>query len=228
MILEKTASKSLNYKQGWENVYAEYKQKVSRYDFNHYSELSAMKFVFDHLPEGAFIHMANSSVVRYASWLGAHDVHKALFANRGTSGIDGCTSTSVGFARETEDPVFLITGDVAFFYDINALFCSGEVPTNLRIVLLNNGGGGIFDLLDGPGKFEHSLPYQTTPHSRKARHTCEDAGIAYQWVDTLDALKAEWNSFIQAIGPALMEICTDSKDNAKWFKGLKAILEKRS
>lgn len=224
MILEKTASKSWSYKQGWENVYTEYAQKVSRYDFSIDSELSAMKFVFDHLPEGSSIHLANSSVVRYASWLGAHDGHKNIFANRGTSGIDGCTSTAVGFARETEDPVFLITGDVAFFYDINALFCSGEVPKNLRIVLLNNGGGGIFDLLDGPGQFEHSLPFQTTPHSRKSRLTCEDARISYQSAENLEALKTGWNPFIQSDGPALIEIMTDSKDNAIKFKEFKKIM----
>ena len=73
-----------------------------------------------------------------------------VFANRGTSGIDGCTSTAVGYAlAEPDKQVVLLTGDVAFFYDRNAFWHNYPTP-NLRVVLLNNHGGGIFRLIDGP------------------------------------------------------------------------------
>jgi 2-succinyl-5-enolpyruvyl-6-hydroxy-3-cyclohexene-1-carboxylate synthase len=71
------------------------------------------------------------------------------FANRGTSGIDGCVSTAVGCAIANPDKqVFLFVGDLSFFYDSNALFYS-PFPANLRIVIVNNSGGNIFRLIEG-------------------------------------------------------------------------------
>ena len=89
--------------------------------------------------------------VRYANILGIPQGRQIeVFANRGTSGIDGCTSTAVGAAlAQPERPVVLLTGDVAFFYDRNAFWHNYPTP-NLRVVLFNNHGGGIFRLIDGP------------------------------------------------------------------------------
>lgn len=89
--------------------------------------------------------------VRYANILGLPQGKQIeVFANRGTSGIDGCNSTAVGGAlAHPERPVVLLTGDVAFFYDRNAFWHNYPTP-NLRVVVFNNHGGGIFRIIDGP------------------------------------------------------------------------------
>lgn len=227
-IWELTAHKSDDFKQQWDIVFRNFSERFQTPDFTRFSELSAIKFIFERLPQDALVHLANSSVVRYASWLGLHDGSRRIYANRGTSGIDGCTSTAVGFARETDDPVFLFTGDVAFFYDINALFCSGPVPHNFNLILLNNGGGGIFELLDGPDKFAESLPFQTTPHTRSAKYICEDAGLTYVHADNFPSLSQAWENLIQSDGPGLLEISFNSQSNAALFRAFKQALKSGS
>jgi 2-succinyl-5-enolpyruvyl-6-hydroxy-3-cyclohexene-1-carboxylate synthase len=95
------------------------------------------------IPIGSNIQLGNSSPVRYAQFF---PLNPAFFynSNRGTSGIDGNVSTAVGASYKTKAPVTLIVGDIAFFYDSNGLW-NRYLSDNLRIILLNNGGGGILD-----------------------------------------------------------------------------------
>ena len=88
--------------------------------------------------------------VRYANFLGMEREDVAVYANRGTSGIDGSTSTAIGHAIADPDRThFVLTGDLAFFYDRNA-FWNNYLPKNLKVLLLNNQGGVIFRMIDGP------------------------------------------------------------------------------
>ena len=120
-----------------------------------YSDLKVFDFIIDTLPEGINLQMSNSSVVRYCQLfepIGSVD----YYANRGVSGIDGSTSTAVGMAvANPQKLVVLITGDISFFYDSNALWNS-YLPPNLRICLINNNGGGIFNIIEGPKNSEQN------------------------------------------------------------------------
>ena len=100
-------------------------------------ELELVNEVIKNLPDKCNLHLANSMSVRYANFIGLKSEQKEIqvFSNRGTSGIDGCTSTSVGHCLSGESLNVLITGDLAFFYDRNAFWHNYLVP-NLRIVLL--------------------------------------------------------------------------------------------
>ena len=99
--------------------------------------------------------------VRYASFLmNDKRADNTVFANRGTSGIDGCTSTALGNALVTDKNVLLITGDLAFFYDVNAFF-NQHLPQNLKVIILNNRGGGIFNLIKGPENMGESRKLQS-------------------------------------------------------------------
>lgn len=182
------------------------------------TDWSATGHLLDHLPEGSDLHLANSMPVRYANLCGI-DERPAIrvWANRGVSGIDGCLSTAVGAALQTDRIVTLLIGDVAFFYDRNALW-SAPVPPNLRIVLLNNDGGHIFRMIDGPGRQPELETYFETPHGYTAERTAADAGIAYHSADTPDALLALLPDFI-APGPhaRLLEIKTDKARNHAQF-----------
>src|SRR5690606_17399659 len=111
-----------------------------------FGEYKALHQCLQHLPKPSIIHLANSMPVRYANYIGIRNDQREVVCNRGTSGIDGSNSTAVGCTFTTKDPVVLVTGDMAFFYDRNAFWHKYSLP-NLRIILLNNHAGGIFRLI---------------------------------------------------------------------------------
>ncbi len=150
--------KRINYQKLWE---VEERRAVrSLKDFlpkEAFGELELVHEIIRHLPPLCNLHLANSMSVRYANIIGLSDLKKNInvFSNRGTSGIDGCTSTAVGHALVNELPNILITGDLAFFYDRNSFWHNYPLP-NLRVVVLNNHGGIIFSMIDGPGTLPES------------------------------------------------------------------------
>ncbi|MCB0479720.1 MAG: 2-succinyl-5-enolpyruvyl-6-hydroxy-3-cyclohexene-1-carboxylic-acid synthase, partial [Crocinitomicaceae bacterium] len=114
-----------------------------------YCDLTAFYTILDFIPEDSILQMGNSSVVRYCQLF---DPVKTVqyFANRGTSGIDGSTSTAVGCAYVHKKKwINFITGDISFFYDSNA-FWNDYLQPNLVVFLINNSGGSIFKIIDGP------------------------------------------------------------------------------
>ena len=186
-----------------------------------WGDFLAVEWVIDHLPENVVLQLSNSMPVRYANLLGLTQAAE-VFANRGTSGIDGCSSTAVGAALATEKIVFLLTGDVAFFYDRNALW-HPHLPDNLRIVLINNGGGNIFRLIDGPSAQPELAQYFETQHQQTAQRTAQDAGITYVEVRQIADLETHWNVFCERDGKAkILEIFTDPVANGLVFEAYRA------
>ena len=147
-------------------------------------EFQAVQTILHHLPRATDLHLANSMTVRYANLVGLSDHHAqvAVFANRGTSGIDGSNSTAVGSALTSQRLTVLLTGDLAFFYDRNAFWHHYPLP-NLRIVLLNNHGGGIFRLIEGPSRQPELEEYFETKQVLDAENTARDFRMEYQRVD---------------------------------------------
>ncbi|WP_370589997.1 thiamine pyrophosphate-dependent enzyme [Rufibacter sp. LB8] len=156
--------------------------------------------------------------VRYANLIGvAENGGVEVFANRGTSGIDGSTSTAVGSALSTDKLVTLVTGDMAFLYDRNALW-HNYLPQNLRIVVLNNHGGGIFRMIEGPRSQPELRPFFETDQRQTAQKTAEDMGLAYTLVKDEAALAQALASFFDAsAGPQLIEVETSSPENYDVF-----------
>lgn len=187
-----------------------------------YSELMVVARVLAHLPQQSNLHLANSMSVRYANIVALQPgqaVH--VFANRGTSGIDGSTSTAVGCALTSPDITTLLTGDLAFFYDRNGLW-HNYLPPNLRIVLLNNHAGGIFRLLDGPKQQPELAPYFETHQALNAENTARDFSMKYVAVHTLEKLEQALASFFALeAGAGILEIFTDSEANAAAFTNYK-------
>lgn len=202
-------------------VYTEhfFQEAIHQTSFN---EFYAIKQVMDALPEQCQLHLANSMAVRYANIIGVEAVRKiSVFANRGTSGIDGCVSTAVGAALCTDALVFLLVGDVAFFYDKNALW-NRYLPDNLRIVLLNNHGGGIFRMIDGPSKQPELADYFETVQTHNAERTAADAQMDYARVNNNEDLRKALTDLLKHTGNAkLLEIETDSIINTAIFKQFK-------
>lgn len=183
-----------------------------------FSELFAYKTVIDNLPANICLHLANSMAVRYTNIIGLNNVRNIeIFANRGTSGIDGCLSTAVGAAMLTNDLVYLFIGDVAFFYDRNA-FWNNYLPKNLRIIIFNNGGGGIFRLIDGPSSQPELEEFFETKQNWSAKATVQEAYFDYFSASNLKEINECIQEFNSLLGSSkCLEIFTEGKVNQAEF-----------
>jgi len=185
-----------------------------------FNEFTAIQKALQLLPERTALHLANSMAVRYANIIGLPtDRQIEVFANRGTSGIDGCTSTAVGATlAQPARPVVLLTGDVAFFYDRNAFWHNYPTP-NLRVILLNNHAGGIFRLIDGPRQQPELEEFFETHQPLTAENTARDFKLRYFAVSSFSELESALPVFFaEEGGAALLEITTDSQTNAAFFE----------
>ena len=196
-----------------------------------FGEFAALDAVLRALPEGGRLQLGNSMPIRYANFTGVYAGHVPadVRANRGTSGIDGTVSTAVGAALAggaTHTLTTLIVGDLGFFYDRNGLW-HPNVPPQLRIVVLNNHGGGIFDIIEGPDRLDASLrrDYFLTPQPLTARRTAEDHGLAYFHACDAPSLAAALPEFFApAARPALLEIETEMATNGRVFQEFRAMV----
>ncbi|MBF8964505.1 2-succinyl-5-enolpyruvyl-6-hydroxy-3-cyclohexene-1-carboxylic-acid synthase [Pontibacter sp. FD36] len=192
-----------------------------------YSELTAISRVLNSLPQQSNLHLANSMAVRYANILALQPEQEVqVYANRGTSGIDGSTSTTVGCALSSKRITTLLTGDMAFFYDRNGLW-HNYLPANLRIVIINNHAGGIFRLIDGPRRQPELEEFFETRQQLDARNTAQDFGLSYTACASLEELELALPAFFaRDAGAGILEIFTDSKSNAAEFATYKQALLK--
>ncbi len=193
-----------------------------------FGEFQALQRVMQALPAGSRLQLGNSMPIRYANLIGqaSSAALRSVNSNRGTSGIDGAVSTAVGAALATDELTTLIVGDLGFFYDRNGLW-HPHLPANLRIVLLNNHGGGIFDIIDGPKRLPAELhrTFFLTPQPLTARRTAADHGLDYLHAADGASLDAALASFF-APRPraALLEIESDMAVNSQVFRQFKELI----
>ncbi len=182
-----------------------------------FSDLKVFHTLLDFLPDSSTLHLGNSSVVRYAQLF--DPLYNVTYqANRGTSGIDGSMSTSVGSAIAEKDTWHIhFTGDISFFYDSNALW-NRHLTSNLRIFLINNSGGGIFKIIPGPNSTKQYEDYFVAQHEHSAEHICKAFHIDYfKATDESSIVECmeEFYTYEEDGRPKLMEIFTDSELNPK-------------
>ncbi|BDD09026.1 2-succinyl-5-enolpyruvyl-6-hydroxy-3-cyclohexene- 1-carboxylate synthase [Fulvitalea axinellae] len=190
-----------------------------------FSDFSALDKVWKAFPEEIDLHLSNSMSVRWGNYLGVTSAETEVFANRGTSGIDGCTGTAVGSAWGTERLNVLVTGDLAFFYDRNA-FWHNYPPRNLKVILINNHAGGIFGMIDGPARQDECAEYFETYQAQSAENTAKDFNLEYRFADSYESLDKALGGFFQ-IGnkPGILEIRTEKALNRKVFDGYKNMIK---
>ena len=211
-----------SYQKYWINHYKGLEKRRSEYIENApYSDFKAYAKIFKGIPERYVIHMANSSAIRYAQLF---PTTNNQFCNRGTSGIEGSVSTAVGYAKGTDQPVVLVTGDLSFLYDSNALW-TRDLPSNFRIIIVNNSGGGIFRILPGKENSLHFSEYFETRHQFTARHLAEHFDFDYHSVKALNDLENALDSFFNySSKPKLLEVITHPQNNEaillNYFKAL--------
>ena len=187
-----------------------------------FSEFQAFNTVLQQLPEKGLAHFANSMSIRYANILGApKNKQIEIFANRGTSGIDGSNSTAVGAALSVKSCVTLLTGDMAFLYDRNAFWHNYPLK-NLRVVVFNNHGGGIFRMIDGPKRQPELEEYFETKQKLTAEYTALDFGFDYAVCSNLKDLKGHLETFFSSSKTAkILEIKTSTEKNTEVFNEYK-------
>ncbi|NJK97180.1 MAG: hypothetical protein HC905_21745 [Bacteroidales bacterium] len=168
------------------------------------------------IPNDTVIHLANSTPVRYAQ-LTRTKKELTYFCNRGTSGIDGCLSTAAGSAYVSGKNTWLISGDLAFLYDSNALW-NDYIKPGLKIIVINNNGGNIFSLIDTGSEMDKARRFFETPHRVKIKSLTEAFGIKYISCDDLSDLHDCLDKLRNSDETCLLEIRTDAKENTKAFK----------
>lgn len=202
-----------------DTLHTQYLAKMGWCDFK------AFDLIFRDIPDNALLQLGNSSTVRYAQLF---DVNKSwlMYCNRGTSGIDGSTSTAIGAAVGSTLPTTLITGDLSFFYDSNALW-NAYTPHNFKVIVINNAGGGIFRILPNRDKDSENFDrFFETVHDFSAKHLCK----MYDWTYISVSSEEEY-AFAKAqlyesnAQPTLLEIHTPRKINDEvllnYFKFIK-------
>ena len=211
-----TQNQSSLYQEATLNTYKLLRNKQD--EFVHqapYSDLKLFEAVFNKIPNHTLLHISNSSAIRYAQLFDI-DPSLQIFCNRGTSGIDGCTSTAIGAAVKSKLPTVLITGDVSFLYDSNALW-NANTPGNFKIIILNNGGGGIFRILPGHQDTPVFNTFFETEHNYTAKHLAAMYGYNYSTCESLEQLE-KLNNFFNSNTKEILEVFTPTKLNNQVLK----------
>lgn len=217
-FLEKIAGLLENHTPEYPRIWEDYCKAVPEPEFA-YSEMAAVGALIKSLPEKSVLHLANSSVVRYAQ-LYAISPTIEVCCNRGTSGIEGSLSTAVGYAATSDKLNFAAIGDLSFFYDMNALW-NVNVGSNLRILLLNNGGGEIFHTLPGLEMSEASHKFITAVHKTSAKGWAEERGFLYLRAENDGQLAETMQTFTcpeTVERPILLEVFTDKDEDIRMLK----------
>ncbi|MCA1746109.1 MAG: hypothetical protein LC655_00320, partial [Bacteroidales bacterium] len=182
-----------------------------------FSNLTATAAILEQVPPTTTLHLGNSGTIRYAQ-LAPTRTDLTYHSNRGTSGIDGSLSAAVGAAMVSPKPHLAILGDLSFVYDSNALW-NKNFPKNLKIIVLNDQGGGIFRLLDGPSRMSFFDEFSVTNHPVDLQHLAEAFGLKHLYASDIPGLQTALATlFAGDTGPAMLEVNTAKSENSAIFK----------
>lgn len=224
LLFERLDSFPNFYQQSWEVAKTITHERHRNFVENvSWSDLKVFDMLSELIPENQEVHFSNSTPVRYGE-LFAWPANASFYANRGTSGIDGCLSTAVGASIVGSQPVTLVTGDLAFFYDSNGLW-NKYLPVSFRVIVINNGGGGIFRFIPGPSETPQLEDFFEVQGTLQCRGIAETFGLQYYAAGNVNELTQILNHFWSDKGsPALLEIFTPGEENGEilrsYFKTL--------
>jgi 2-succinyl-5-enolpyruvyl-6-hydroxy-3-cyclohexene-1-carboxylate synthase len=214
-LIEETEPVGSNYFLKWNVVKLAYEEKRRKYlERIPFSDFWVFGNIIPRITDNFQVHLANSSTIRYSQLF---DMNPSLeiFCNRGTSGIEGSTSTAIGAALHHTNSTVLITGDLSFFYDSNALWNS-HIRKDFRILIINNSGGGIFRILPGKEASKNFETYFETRHTLTAKELCELYGFEYMKSSEKETFVPLLTSFFQnSYKPKVFEVFTPTEMNDK-------------
>ena len=212
----KTVQSSEDFKKRWEKALAKADKHSEKYQ-PAYSQMAAVK-CFEELlgiAEDCLVHYANSTAIRLANIYARHYV----YCNRGVNGIDGSLSTAAGCSVVSDEDVFCVIGDLSFFYDQNALW-NQNMKGNFRILLLNNGKGGIFNMLKGLEQSPARDEYVAAAHHTSAEGICQQNNVTYLKATNMEEMQQGIDTllYIESDRPVLLEVFTDASEDERVFK----------
>ncbi len=204
-----------DYGQRW-RVYAA-EAALAKYNFCDkvgWTDLKAMELVMASIPSAYNLQLSNGTAVRYAQLFNNGHIHR-IDCNRGVSGIDGCTSTAIGAAKAYSGPTVLVTGDMSAQYDMGALAVP-DIPADFRIVVLNNGGGGIFRFIRSTSGLAELERYFVGDVRLPLASLAEAFGFGYCEVSSAEDFEAVADKFFNSKSsrPAIMNIITPGQESA--------------
>lgn len=177
------------------------------------SEPGVARALYGLLPEASNLVVSSSMPIRDVEWFAAPRTGLRVHANRGANGIDGVVSTAVGIALATRQPTTLLIGDIALLHDVNGLIGLVSREIDLRIVVIDNNGGGIFSFLPQAQNLE-STKFEKifgTPHGVNLKMVAQ----AHQ-INTYEvANMSDFAEVLSQRGPWLARVVTDRQENVK-------------
>jgi len=175
------------------------------------NEPKTINLLLKNLPGKANIMLSNSLPVRDFDFFASNlDKNITVFHNRGASGIDGIISTALGIASVSKDPTILITGDLAFYYDLTSLLTAKQYNIPLVIILVNNNGGGIFQFLPVSKYKKVFEQFFTMPHSLSFKNFVKEFGGNYSLLKNQSDFKKHLTTALSAKNFSVLEIQTDA------------------
>lgn len=220
VALRKSATGS-DFRHHWKQQSQRMKEQVEQYSLTTpFTDWYAYRYIFSHLPANVQLQLANSTPVRYGQ-LFAHlqPPETLVYSNRGVSGIDGSISTAVGASLVSEQTVLTIIGDLSFQYDMNAWW-NKHLSGNLKVVVINNAGGNIFRLIEGPSSVPELEEFFEMRMQHSFEHLARHFQLDYFRADREELLASAWKHFMESDSgrPAVLEIVTDPVRSAEVFK----------
>ena len=202
------------YLSKWKNLLGQCAAHAETYD-PAYSQMAVVKYFEEQLADldlDIHVHYANSTAIRLACVY----AHHYVWCNRGVNGIEGSLSTAAGFSIATDDMTVCVIGDLSFFYDQNALW-NNNLRGNLRIILLNNNGGGIFRQLPGLDSSPVADSFVAARHETTAQGICTQNDVGYLAAHNLGEMQIGVVTLLtrQSERPMLLEVFTDAEIDAK-------------
>jgi 2-succinyl-5-enolpyruvyl-6-hydroxy-3-cyclohexene-1-carboxylate synthase len=217
-ILKKTES---DYRSVWQKLSETAEKWASgKLDELPFSDIHVFSKLVDLIPDHAVVVAGNSSIIRY-SQLFSYRKKLTFYSNRGVSGIDGSFSTAAGIARVCKKPAIAMLGDLGFLYDSNAMW-NREMPANLKIIVINNEGGGIFHILKGPSDQPGFKKFVEANHPVNIAKLADAYGLGYFTASGPQEMGEKWSEFMNANTSAILEVKTNAVTSADSFRKLMA------
>ncbi|MDE6498404.1 MAG: 2-succinyl-5-enolpyruvyl-6-hydroxy-3-cyclohexene-1-carboxylic-acid synthase [Muribaculaceae bacterium] len=210
--------KESGYRSMWQAVSARAMKRSSDFlTMAPWSDYAAMGHLLRNIPPLTVLHLSNGTSVRYAQLFAPLDIAR-VECNRGVSGIDGCTSTAIGSSVVSGLPTLLITGDMCAQYDMAALACT-EIPSSFRMVVLNNGGGGIFRFIKATRELPEMERFLAADVRLPLRQLADGFGFDYYEADSLSTMDQQLPAFFAAGSrPAILNIITPAAESAETIR----------
>tara|TARA_B110000438_G_scaffold78236_1_gene78417 strand:- start:2174 stop:3865 length:1692 start_codon:yes stop_codon:yes gene_type:complete len=216
---------------GWKNKIIELDSKVKNTIIeNHvgsWFEGAIAKTCFESLNDGDSFFIGNSMPIRDVDmFVSASDKNIHTFSNRGASGIDGIVSSALGVASKSDGNTLLLIGDLSFYHDMNGLLASSRNDINLTIVVVNNGGGGIFSFLPiAEEKGKEFDEFWSTTHDLDFSHVAKLYNCNYTKVDSIQLLKNALTENTNYNGINIIEAIIEIEDNVNYHRSISTALK---